>query len=213
MYPQANSYAPPAPPPGPNPYYRQNVYVPPGASTNALPHPALKKAKLACGIGQTLMIIGGMALLIIGGAMGNDDGGVVAVVGMLVISVAYLFIFGYAILNMIWLYRMWGWFPPEQRHTNLWKKYISPGTALGFMFIPYFNIYWMFVIYLGMGDIFERMMVQYRTSKPSPKQLAIITLVVSMVFFPAAPFMYFFFAKHVEAMAMEMQAQMGRPVG
>jgi hypothetical protein len=207
MYPQGNPYA------APNPYYRQNVFVPPGATINALPNPMLKTAKLVCGIGQTLTILGGMAFIFIGAGVGGDDGNALAVVGLLVISVAYLFIFAYAILNMLWLYKMWGWFPPEQRHTNLWKKYISPGTALGFMFIPYFNIYWMFVIYLGMGDIFERMMVQYRTSKPSPKQLAIITLVVSLVFFPAAPFMYFFFAKHVEAMAAEMASQMGRPIG
>ena len=90
----------------------------------------------------------------------------------------------------------------------MWKKYISPGTAIGFMFIPYFNIYWMFVVHLGIADILERMRVQYPTSKPNPKTLAIMTVVIPLVFFPAGPILQYMFAKHVEEMAREMQARM-----
>ncbi len=95
----------------------------------------------------------------------------------------------------------------------MWKKYISPGAAVGFMFVPYFNIYWMFVTYLGMADIFERMAVQYPTSQPSPRTMALVALIVPFVFFPAAPIVQYMFAKHVETIAREMQAKMGRPVG
>jgi hypothetical protein len=95
----------------------------------------------------------------------------------------------------------------------MWKKYISPGTAIGFMFIPYFNIYWMFVIYLGIADIMERMRVQFPCSKGPAKTLAILALVIPLVFFPAAPFLQYMFARHVEEMAREMSARMtGGPV-
>jgi hypothetical protein len=209
MYPQGNPYAAPAP----NPYYRQNVFVPPGASAGPLPTPTLRKVKLASGIVQVAAIVLSIGLFVVAGALGNEDGSVAAIIGMLFMTLWYFVLIAYGIISMVWLYKIWCWFPPEQRHTKLWKKYISPGTAIGFMFIPYFNIYWIFVLYLGMADILERMMVQFPTSKESPRNLALTTLIVRLVFFPAAPFVDYIFAKHVESMATEMQARMGRPVG
>ena len=146
--------------------------------------------------------------MIVGAVMGDDDGGAIALAGMGGLGFWYLLLFAYGIVNMIWLYQFWSWIPPEQRHTSMWKKYISPGAAIGFMFIPYFNIYWMFVVYLGIADIMERLRVQYPSSKGPVKTLAILTLVIPMVFFPAGPFLQFFFAKHVEEMAKEMHARM-----
>ena len=174
MYPQGNPYA------APNPYYRQNVFVPPGASAGPLPSPALRKVKLAAGITQVATIVLSIGLFVVAGALGNEDGSVAAIIGMLFMTLWYFVLIAYGIISMVWLYKIWCWFPPEQRHTNLWKKYISPGTAIGFMFIPYFNIYWIFVLYLGMADILERMMVQYPTTKPSPRNLALTTLIVRL---------------------------------
>ncbi|HVJ93311.1 MAG TPA: hypothetical protein VM580_26100 [Labilithrix sp.] len=208
-YGQQAPYAPPNPYAAPGPQmYRQNVYVPPGASAGPPVGGALRKVKLAVGILQVLALIVGMTMLFAGGAMGDEDGASFVAAGGGLLGLWYLLLFVYGIVNMIWLYGFWSWIPPEQRHTNLWKKYISPGTAVGFMFIPYFNIYWMFVIYLGIADIMERMRVQYPTSKSSAKTLAMLTTVVPMLFFPAGPFLQFFFAKHVEEMAKEMQARM-----
>lgn len=198
---------------GPNPYaapqmYRQNVFVPHGASAGPLVGPVLRRVKLAMGIAQIVTMIAAVAFIILGSVMGGDDGGAFAVGGMGLFGLWYLLFFGYAIVNMIWLYQFWSWIPPEQRHTSMWKKYISPGTAVGFMFIPYFNLYWMFVVYLGMADIMERLRVQYPSSKGPAKTLAILTLVIPLVFFPAGPFLQYFFAKHIEEMAKEMQSRM-----
>lgn len=204
--PYANPYAAPA---GPAMMYRQNVFVPPGAMTGPLVGPTLRKVKLGLGIAQTLAMLAGFTLFVAGAVMSNEDGQTLIIVGSCTLGLWYLLLFGYAITNMIWLYQFWSWIPPEQRHTNLWKKYISPGTAVGFMFIPYFNIYWMFVVYLGLSDIMERMRVQFPSSKGPVKTLAILTLVIPLVFFPAAPFLQFFFAKHLEEMAREMQVRMG----
>jgi hypothetical protein len=183
------------------------VFVPHGASAGPLVSPTLRKVKLAIGIGEIVSLFVGAAIFIAGVVTGEDDGGsVIAGVGFL--GLFYLLLLVYGIVNMVWVYKFWSWIPPEQRYTSLWKKYISPGTAIVFMLVPYFNIFWMFVIYLGLAEIMERLRVQYPCSKGPAKTLAILTIVVSMVFFPAAPFLHYTFAKHLEEMAAEMRARM-----
>lgn len=202
--PPYSPYAPPAP----GPMYRQNIYVPPGVSPpGPLPGSLVSTLYLVTGLVMAGGLVVGVGLIIAGAAMGND-GEVLAMIGMLFCGLAYMSIFVYAIVNALWIYKMWSWVPPSERHTNMWRKYISPGTALGFMFIPYFNVYWMFVVYLGLGDIFDRMSLSHPTGEPSPKGFAIATLVVSMIFFPAAPFMHWAFAKKCERIANAMNARM-----
>jgi hypothetical protein len=207
--PPAQHYAAAQPPFGPvaDPYgYRQNVFVPYGAAAGPLVGPTLRKVKLALGIVQLLLMFAGIGLMITGGVLGEDGGPLLAIGGGALV-LWYLFLFGYAVVNMVWLHQFWSWIPPEQRYTNMWKKYISPGTAVGFMFIPYFNIYWMFVVYLGLAEIMERLRVQYPSSKEPLKTMAILTIVIPLVFFPAAPFLQFFFSKRIEEMAAEMNAR------
>jgi hypothetical protein len=205
-------YAPPAQSPGPNapPLYRQNFFVPPGASTAPLFGPGLRKWKLALGIAQVATMVAGLGLLIGGAVVGpdRDAGAVLMGVGGGFLLLWELLLIAYAVVGLVWTYKFWSWIPPEQRHTSLWKKYISPGQALGFMFIPYFNIFWMFVIYLGIADALERMRVAYPTDKPPAKNIALVRLIVPLVFFPAGPFVDYFFDKHVEGMAADMQARM-----
>ncbi|MBX3211133.1 MAG: hypothetical protein KF850_03805 [Labilithrix sp.] len=208
--PHAQPYAPPNPyaAPGTAPaMYRQNVFVPPGANAGPLVGGTLRKVKLATGIAQMLTLFGAIVAIIAGSALG-EDGGALVIAGMGFLGFWYLLLFAYGIANAVWLYKFWSWIPPEQRHSSMWKKYISPGMAVGFMFIPYFNLYWMFVVYLGIADVMERLRVQYPTSKGPAKTLAILALVVPLVFFPAGPFLQYFFAKHVEEMASEMHARM-----
>ncbi len=49
----------------------------------------------------------------------------------------------------ILLYRYWRLIPPERAVT-------TPGKAVGFLFIPVFNLYWMFVSLVGLGNAFDR---------------------------------------------------------
>jgi len=200
---QGNPYAAPGPA-----LYRQNVFVPYGAAAAPLLSPGLRKAKLGLGISQLVLMFLAIALIIIGAAMGDDTGGIIAGIGGGFFMIWYMLIFAASIVSGVWIYKFWSWFPPEQRYTSMWKKYISPGAAIGYMFIPYFNIYWMFVVYLGIAEIMERMRVQYPSSKGPAKTAAILAIVIPLVFFPAGPFLYYMFAKHVEEMAAEMQAQM-----
>lgn len=211
--PHANPYAPPAA----APLYRANanVFVPPGEIAGPLPSPGLRKAKLGIGIAQLALLFVALAAIVAGAIVtgsshGNSEvGNVLMAVGGGAFGFWYLLIFATAIVNGLWIYRFWSWIPPEQRHTSMWKKYISPGTAVGFMFIPYFQFYWMFVVFLGIPDVLERMRVQFPSSKGSAKNLGLAAAIMPLLFFPAAPFVGYFFAKHVEEMAAEMTARMG----
>jgi hypothetical protein len=192
------------------PLYRQNGFVPPGASAAPLLGPGLRKAKLALGITQVTSMVFGCGLFGAGIAVGGDTetASVLFIAGGVLFAVWYFALLAYGIVGMIWTYKFWSWIPPEQRHTPMWKKYISPGQALGFMFIPYFNIYWMFVLYLGIADILERMRVAYPTEKGPAKNLALLRIIGPLVFFPGGPFFDYVFDKHVEGMAADMQARM-----
>jgi hypothetical protein len=196
----------------PSQRYRVNVFIPPNATHGPVPSPALRKWELACGIVQIVMLFVGVAFYVAGMVVRGEDGLVLVIAGACALIVFYLVLIAYGVISAVWLYKIWKWFPPEQRTSKLWSGYISPGTAVGFLFIPYFNIYWMFVVYLGIADILERMQVTYPTTKPAPKTLALLTLLLPFAFFPIGPFMRFFFARHVESMAREMDARMGRPL-
>jgi len=198
-------YAPYAPP-----AYRQNVLVPAGAAAGPVPGTGLRNAKLALGIGQVVTGTAAMGLIVAGAVVGADGGGVLAAVGGGVFVLSTMLLLAWAALSLLWVHKFWSWLPPDQRHSGLWKHYISPAQATFFMLIPYFGFFWMFVVYLGMADALERMRVAYPTRKPPAKTIALFYVIGPLVFFPAAPFLEYFFCKHVEGMAMDMQAQMPR---
>lgn len=54
-----------------------------------------------------------------------------------------------AILYLVWLYKAWSAVPPQYRST-------SPGAAVGLMFVPLFNLYWMFRATIGLSRSIER---------------------------------------------------------
>lgn len=60
--------------------------------------------------------------------------------GLVSIVLGILLIVFCAILD----YRLWKAIPGPQRST-------SPGLAVGLMFVPFFNLYWVFVNYVGMA--------------------------------------------------------------
>jgi hypothetical protein len=188
--------------------YRANVFAPPHARGGDLPSPTTRKIKLVCGIVQVVTLVLAIGLFVVAGIVGGDDAAPFGIAGFGFFFIWEIALIGYSIANLVWIYKFWSWLPPEQRWGNLWKKYTSPAQAAFFMLIPYFNIYWMFVVYFGICDALERMRVQYPTDKQAPKDFAIATLIVSMIFFPAAPFMYYLFAKRCEAIARDMHPRM-----
>jgi hypothetical protein len=198
----------------PDPYqqalYRanQNVFVPYGAKAGPLPKPFLKSLKLGLGIFQLVALLTGGVVLAAASTMSDDRGEPLAIAGMGILGLWYLCLFAYSMLQLWWSYSFWSWVPPEQRWTSMWKKYISPGMFIGLMFVPYFNIYWLFVTHLGIADVLERMRVQYPTNKEPAKSKALLALIGSMLLFPLAPIFQYVFQRHVESMATDMAQRM-----
>jgi hypothetical protein len=53
------------------------------------------------------------------------------------------------ITYLVWLYRAWDSVPPAHRST-------TPGQAVGFLFIPFFNLYWIFRAVPGLSASIRR---------------------------------------------------------
>ena len=70
--------------------------------------------------------------------------------------------------------------------------------------VPLFGVFWMLALYLGYDEIMERLRVEASCSKPPVKTLAIITVVVFLVFWPAAPIVSYLLARRLEEMAREI---------
>ena len=205
----SNSYAAYAPPAQPH-VYRRNVLTPAAATSTPLLGPGLRNAKLVLGIVQTIAMIVGIALLGVGAVVQaqTKDGAGLLIVGGGLLAFWNVTLVAYMIVSMVWAYRFWSWIPPEQRHMSLWKQYVSPMQATFFMLIPFFGIYWVVALNLGTAEILDRMRVAYPTNRPSAKTIALVNCIVPYVFYPAMPFVDYFFDRHVEGLAADMQAQM-----
>ena len=73
------------------------------------------------------------------------------VVGILCLLFFALWIF-MLVCQFALIYKLWSVIPPERAKT-------TPGMAIGFMFIPLFNIYWIFIVYYvlsqNMNDVLQ----------------------------------------------------------
>ena len=100
------------------------------------------------------------------------------------------------VFKCILLYRLWKLVPPEQAAT-------TPGKAVGFMFIPFFNRYWNFVAFFKLGIFLEK-----RSGSALPRQLSLnfsIILIVGLVadlFFSGADILFQLAASIVEIVMM-----------
>lgn len=67
--------------------------------------------------------------------------------GCLLIACGCLFFWFYILTIIRWfmlVYALWKAIPPQRART-------SPGLAVGLLFVPFFNLYWMFVAYYGLA--------------------------------------------------------------
>lgn len=91
-------------------------------------------------------IITGMIMIIVVAVVKGDKFSI-ADVGLLVPGIVFLLLgmalsFIAAIIGYVILYKAWQVIQDGQPRT-------TPGKAVGFLFIPFFNVYWMFIAYWG----------------------------------------------------------------
>lgn len=94
--------------------------------------------------GFFLMVLGTLFIVIIDANGGSDA-------GLIIMGIAIFF--GFIIMTISWiyfcvlLYRVWKFAIVESRRHNLKPSVDTPGKAVGFLFIPFFNFYWIFKAY------------------------------------------------------------------
>ena len=92
----------------------------------------------------------------------------VGFIGIFIIIVGVLA----AIFSLILLYRYWAVMQPYTKRT-------TPGKAVGFLFIPIFNLYWLFVAYHGLAKDIDSYLNTNRDSvAPRPSSGLILSMVI-----------------------------------
>jgi|GEM_PF-2442680 len=76
-----------------------------------------------------------------------------AVGGMLLVTLVAV------VLVPILFYKIWKNLPPDHRR-------MSPGQAVGFLFIPFFNLYWIFQVLAGFARDYNRLLQRLDLARP-----------------------------------------------
>ena|ERR1019366_6002732 len=181
-------YGPGGQPPGYGPpaggYGAQNPYQAPGAMQAVgplvdLPGSAMKWLYIAGHAGYWIFAIAGVALTVAmtspGGA--SSDG---AAVASFVPLFGVLFIIAALVAAMVWLHKAWSSVPEQMRYTDA-GRWITPGQAVGYNFIPFYNLYWVFVSNLGLCEAINRTLAAQGKQPRAPKGLAIAACVSQLI--------------------------------
>jgi hypothetical protein len=98
-----------------------------------------------------------------------------------ILTVLYLFgALTAAGLGLTWLGFAWAAIPEMYRVTAGGKR-VSPGTAVGFMLIPCFSLYWIFVAVVGLTDALNGVMTASGCARRAPRGLALAACICYLV--------------------------------
>jgi MFS family permease len=124
----------------------------------------------------TIAYVGSIVSTIVAGALSthiDPEGGLIFVLAM-------LWALTYCVAALTWIYQSWAFLPHEMRRTASGRP-ITPGGAVGALFIPFYNLYWMFVIAPGLCDAINAAQAQSGRSPSAPRELATIAAVVQVI--------------------------------
>jgi hypothetical protein len=128
-------------------------------------------------LGIVVMVLGIAG--IIGGAAaadkGHEDAKIFIIVGSLLVAVSFgLFIYAVIVLMMLY-YKMWDAIQDGYART-------TPGVAIGFMFIPLFNFYWLFQAIWGYSKDYNAYLQRHQiAAMPLPENLFLIYCILAIV--------------------------------
>ncbi|GJM19295.1 MAG: hypothetical protein DHS20C14_15080 [Phycisphaeraceae bacterium] len=116
---------------------------------------------------------------------GNDPDEALLFTGLILLGIAFLVNFPGAICGYILVYRWWRQIQDGFAET-------SPGKAVGFLFIPMFNYYWIFVAYWGLAKDLDAYTQRYGIEAPSARPgFALATLITALALGFVAACLYF----------------------
>jgi hypothetical protein len=123
------------------------------------------------GGGIGLFIVAGVGTAILGALELKDA----AVIPIMLAPLGYLAVLGAAICHYVWLYKSWEMIPEMYRCSEGGQR-VTPGTAVGYMFIPFFNVfYWNWIAHVGLCSALNRVLATHGSSVRAPVGIAIAT--------------------------------------
>lgn len=196
----------PAAPASDNPYaVSQSTAIGSAVSLGTYPSFTVKKAsfKLHLIFG---LIVPGIAFLILmvvmmgagasasASSTGEPSDTAAAALGGSMIIVMLLFygsMIASSIIGLVHLYRAWYCLQPGGARA-------TPGQAVGFLFIPFFNLYWYFIAYKGLADDWNRIMDSHEDLRQAPRFESgiFLAMAICMIVFPLLGIVFYFMAHH-----------------
>ncbi|MBE6424929.1 MAG: zinc ribbon domain-containing protein [Planctomycetaceae bacterium] len=169
---------------------QQGAYVPYSSAQQIVPHPEQlsiyyptlpKGAFRSCITRWLIYAVLTFLCMIMGLAMAdvNEEVGICFGFGML----AFL-ILG-VISNIKFLHRCWRLIQDGHART-------TPGKAIGFLFIPIFNIYWYFIVHYGLAIDLNSYARRYQIAVPRAPEGLVLTAII-LTFIPFVNFFSIFF--------------------
>ena len=205
-------YATPPPPAygygSPQVSWGNNPYAPPAPGMGYSGYAAapgtggwIKWVYLACMALMVALGVGGLAFSSLGdgdydpstGSYEEGDSDLQALAGGMLTFAALMWVLR-VVFGLVWLYSAWSTIPPELRFTK--SRSMSPGAAVGLMFVPFYNLYWIFAANVGLCDALDYGLMSVGSPRRGPRGLAITSCVLQVIPYAnifLAPFMWIFF--------------------
>ncbi|MDP9269042.1 MAG: hypothetical protein M3P27_12060 [Acidobacteriota bacterium] len=130
-------------------------------------------------IALALVLIGIGVLGAVGASMSSSPDSTAAqtaVTGAVgLIGLAYIPLLAAAVIFLVMMYKMWGAIQDGQARS-------TPGKAVGFMFIPFFNIYWAFQAIWGWAQDYNKYIARHNVrTQPVPEGLFLTYVILCFV--------------------------------
>ena len=110
---------------------------------------------------------------------------------MFMMAALYISLIAGSIIGLVHLYRAWFCLQPGGAQT-------TPGKAVGFLFIPFFNLYWYFIAYKGFADDWNRIMNSHEDLQGAPRMQdgIFLAFAICYIVFPPLAIVFYFMAHH-----------------
>jgi hypothetical protein len=106
---------------------------------------------------------------------------------------------------LAWIYKSWAMLPPHLRQTANGTA-ITPGAAVAFLFVPFYNLYWYFKVSAGLASALNRVLDSYGSPKRASRGLGITAATFQVIPYAnllLAPFIWVAFMFSVESAKRE----------
>jgi hypothetical protein len=118
----------------------------------------------------------GIMLIALGAIKNPDEHATIIIIGFLLTLIS-------SVLAIIMLYNLWDFTIKESKFQGIKAPIESPGKAVGFLFIPLFNLYWIFKSIGNLPIILNKISIQRTGKSIIPHDLGIIISILTLMAF------------------------------